>query len=279
MTQEVNNYLQMVATPEYCAMARETMEVFNTFDYSDHEQELLNLAMSSGVSEETTVMQDIHFTLIEHCRELLTMHNITLVEEAPMDLMTTVLRGIYLMQGWEDKETLQRLLEQDADPEEIFADILQEVVGIDTVVVIDAIVDFDEAVNKRLSQILEGNLPEPDQEENEINAEQIIRLKNYNAFINNDKLLGLRLVRLGYRVGAPFDNYYRKVKRHLDTMAAEQFAQEIIVLALLGRDTWTSPSQAFNDNKVLFELELDAAGKIDVLIRDQWTKFQRFIPS
>ncbi len=279
MTPEVTEYLRLAATPEYCALAYETMQVFDDFDHTDHEQDLLNTVMAPGVAEETTVVQDIHFTLVENCRELLSMHHITLVEDAPLELMNTVLRGLYLMQAWEDTVTLQRLLEQDSSPEEIFADILHEVTGVETVQITDALVEFDEAVNKRLAQILQGTLPEDAQEEDEVSDEQIIRLRNYSTFINNNKLMGLRLVRLGYRVGAPFENYFQKVKRHLDTMEPEQFAQEIIVLLLLGRDTWTSPSQSFNDKKVMFELELDVSAKIDVLIRNQWTKFQSFIPS
>ena len=279
MTPEVTEYLRLTATPEYCALAYETMQVFDDFDHTDHEQDLLNTVMAPGVAEETTVVQDIHFTLMENCRELLSMHHIALVEDAPLELMNTVLRGLYYMQAWEDKVTLQRLLEQDSSPEEIFADILHEVTGVDAVQITDALVEFDEAVNKRLAQILQGTLPEDAQEEDEVSDEQLIRLRNYNTFINNNKLMGLRLVRLGYRIGAPFENYFQKVKRHLDTMEPEQFAQEIIVLLLLGRDTWTSPSQSFNDKKVMFELELDVSAKIDVLIRDQWTKFQSFIPS
>lgn len=279
MTSEVKEYLQLAATPEYCAVAAETMSIFTDFDYTEHEQELLNAVMGSGVAEESSVVQDVHFTLVEHCRELLGMHHITLVEDASLELMNTILRGLYLMQAWEDGVTLQRLLEQDSDPEAIFADVLHEVVGLDTTQVTDALVDFDDAVNKRLSQILQSSLPEVDLEEDEVSLEQITRLKNYSVFANNNKLIGLRLVRLGYRIGAPFENYFQKVKRHFDTMAPESFAQEIIPLLLLGRDTWSSPSQSFNDFKAMFELELDAASKIDVLIREQWSKFQRFIPS
>lgn len=279
MTSEVVDYLKLVATPEYCAIAVETLSVFSDFSYSEHEQELLNCAMAPGVSEESSVMQDIHFTMVEHCRNLLSMHHITLVEDATLELMTGILRGIYQMQAWEDKVSLSRILEQDADCEEIFADLIHEVTGISTTLVIDSLVDFDDAFNKRLGQILQGTLPEDNIEEEEVSEEQLIRLRNYHSFANSEKLIGLRLVRLGYRIGAPFENYYRKVKRHFDTMAPEMFAQEIIVLLLLGRDTWTSPAQAFNDHKVMFELELDVASRIDVLIRDQWNQFQRFIPS
>ncbi len=279
MTPEVNEYLRLTATPEYCALAIETMKIFDDFDYSEHEQDLLNTVMAPGVAEETSVVQDIHFTLMDACREILGMHHITLVEDAPLELMNTVLRGIYLMQGWEDTVSLQRLLEQDSTPEEIFADIMHEVTGVDTVQITDALVDFDDAVNKRLAQILEGTLPENVQEDDDVSDDHLARLKNYNVFINNDKLVGLRLIRLGYRVGAPFENYYQKVKRHLDTLEPATFAQEIIVLLLMGRDTWTSPSQSFNDKKAMFELDLDVSSKIDILIRDQWTKFQSFIPS
>lgn len=279
MTSEVTEYLRTAATPEYCAIAEETLKLFQDFEFTEPEQDLLNTVMAPSVSEETTVVQDIHFTLVDNCRELLSMHHITLVDDVSLELMNTVLRGLYQMQAWEDKVTLQRLLEQDSSPEEIFADVLNEVTGADATQIIDALVDFDNAVNKRLAEILEGSLPESAIEEDEVDEQQIIRLKNYNTFLNNNKLIGIRLVRLGYRVGAPFENYYRKVKHHLDVLEPSEFAQEIIVLLLLGRDTWTSPSQSFNDKKVMFDLELDVAAKIDLHIREQWAKFQSFIPS
>lgn len=279
MLQEVTEYLSGISTPEYLSVATEALNTLDLFDYTDHEQPLLNTVMGVGDEEEAITLQEIHTAIDQHLRSLLAMHAIYLVEDASFELMTEVARAIYLMQNWEDKDGLLYILEQDAPPEEIFADVVQTVCGLSTDTLIEALVDFDSGVNDRLVEILKNNLPSQDIEEEEVSTEQLVRLKNYHQFMNDEKLIGIRLVRLGYRIGAPFPFYYDRVKRHFPNMEAAQQAVELLTLLLISRDCWMTPTQSFNDLAPTLGFELDEITQIDALMKQQWAKFQQFSQS
>lgn len=275
MLPEVDEFLETVATPEYRVVAVETMSVFDAYEYTEHEQELLNAAICGG-DDEASAIQEIHYILLDHVSKVLAMHNLTISDDASLDLGTQILKGVQDMQFWEDKESLLRLLESDVDPEECFAALLEEVVGLQPNQVLDVLEDFDPGYLKRLTEVLTGGVPTQVDDEEDINAEQLIRLKNYNLFSGNSKLIGIRLVQLGYRIGAPFASYANKVKARMLTLDDEQFAQEIMVLLLLGRDTWTAPTQAWRDTNFLFELELPNVTAIDAKLKVIWSQFDRF---
>lgn len=275
MLKEVTDFLTVAATPAYTQIATESMGVMDNYEYTEHEQDLLN-AVLGNTDDESSAMQDVHFVLMEHLNKILAMHNITLSEEAPMDLVNQILAGIQNMQFWEDKISLLTLLEGGQTPEECFAALLEEVVGLKPTQVLDVVMDFDEAFLKRLGQVLSGSMPEPVAEDDDLDTEQLVRLKNYDLFIADPKLIGIRLIKLGYRIGAPFERYVNKVKTRLVMLDNDQLASEMMVLFLMGRDTWASPTQAWNDQNHHLDLELQTITAVDSKLKALWSQFDRF---
>lgn len=275
MLQEVTEFLGATATPEYTQIATESLKVFERYDYAEHEQDLLN-AVLGNTDDEASAVQNVHFILLHHLDKILAMHNITIGDEAPLGLINQILDGILNMQFWDDKAALLTLIEGAQTPEEGFAALLQEVVGLPPGPVLDVLEEFDEAYLKRLNQILSGDMPEPLTEDDELDTEQLVRLKNYHLFIGNNKLIGIRLIKLGYKIGAPFERYVNKVKERLLSLDDEQFTQEIMVLFLMGRDTWTAPTQAWRDFNHLFDLDLVNVTAVDAKLKQLWGQFDRF---
>lgn len=273
MLKEVTDFLTLHATPEYTQVAVETLGVFDDYDYQDHEQDMLNAVM--GEDDDVTTVQDVHYLLQDHVNKLLAMHNITLIEDAVLGVAMQILKGVQAMQFWEDKQTLLDALQADLSPDECFATLVEEVAGLPVSITLDTVVDFDDAFLKRLAKQLAGELPE-EAADDDTPFEQLVQLKNYHLFLNNDKLLGIRLIKLGYRIGAPFERYLNKVRGKLSGLEDVQFAHELMVLLLMGRDTWMSPTQAWRDLNHLVELELPSITAIDVELKNLWSAFDRF---
>lgn len=131
--------------------------------------------------------------------------------EAPIHLLTDTLRGLLLVENYEDKETLSSMLDCDEGKEAAIADILAAMGQYQSAEYLPIIQDVSDELIARLREVVKSEPTDDQIDHQQVAAirhrvERFLKLPEVEAVRPNLQLIAFELVSNGLKVGIPHED-------------------------------------------------------------------------
>ena len=210
------------------------MEEYNVTEFQD---DLMGL-VARMESYEPLELSDLFYTRVyTYVKQVIEAHDIRLDDEAELSVLLQIADGIKNLETWQDHDGIVNVLNGPANPEETLAVLLNMVTLLGQGQVALSVPNVSVSFLEKLEEIHSQESDKADTEA-EHNFELIAQLKLVKEYINYDEALGFKMVRSGYRLGAPIQYYLDRLKKHTELLEDKQVSKELFVLLFMASDTY-----------------------------------------
>ena len=269
---ELKNYLTQTASPELVALFDRAVTLFDSLDMDDYmfSFDAVMGEATSGVTEE--IIDRLTSTLDELLDTLLKQHGVVMAETTTLDTELTVLEGLMLVQNWEDKAGLSLLLESEQSSEEVFAELMSYLTGVQTENLLLELLDVDKALLNRIREefACASDMTEAVEEvQQQVTDYAKVRGLEWPCFLKFD-----RLVKYFGFLKQPFALYLKSymvehnVGPSRDSAEAVylDWAQELVVLAAISEEGLAKALPLVRENMTTLTTDLNVSTKLDLAV-------------
>lgn len=276
----INNAIDACCSEEFKKIFSDAVQIAANFELEGLEDALNSIVMSSDMYDPTDLQTVFHSKIYEYLRYLIDNHEIVLVEDTPITHVVVIANAIYNMQNWIDHDSIIRITETDASPEEKFASIVELV---DTVSATSIFNSLESVPAKFIDVLQELHQKQSDIEtllnsDNPFNLyiEQLVSFKTFlKDIVKTDirNILAFELIKQGMKPGGNFDFYYQQIKDKLEIKDSAYLATQYLALLYLGIDSHQSVLGFWrNHNEMLID-DLGLINQADIRLNELNSSF------
>jgi hypothetical protein len=278
-----DNFLDFIDnsySPELSNDLKDSLTIFASYNLEDHALPLTNLLYGHSHLIEVDELKDRFVNIIRSFLiELGKSFTLVFNETASIPDMNTVFNSLLDIEHYLDHDAILRVLELDEIEMEILAALFEHVNNIPTSWTFNVLDSFDKALLVKIKEThTKDTVIDQSKEEDKVEskANQVINLRLYRKFINNDNLVCFKLIRRGNVIGLPFKEYVQYIANHLEYAKDEDLANELIGILYMGCDTYNDPILGFREHSEFLFDDLGKISKIDTLLTNTFNKFSTF---
>lgn len=240
---EIDEYLENTFSPEAQEEFNASLMVFEAFGYTAHVNDLTDL-MFDPASENSDILQQNFIDCFHtHLNALLTLHQVTLMEESSFHEKNQVLSVLYRLQHLEDPVPVLRILESSLSQEEQFSKIVAAYSLLDETQVMTVFKEAEETFFTALQTYLyaqEETLANRDSGSDEVVQMQSTLVANLKDFfhVHGTTNLGYDMTQNGIQIGHDFGIYLNYIHDFIVTDDDTQTAKNILSVFFLAPDTF-----------------------------------------
>lgn len=264
MFEYLSAYLEAYATPAQKQLYLDACQTLVDHGVTAHVFAIdQDLAVAESLDSDI-VFSSMNEILIPLYIEKLGEMGLVVDHEAPIHLLTDTLRGLLLVENYEDKETLSSMLDCDEGKEAAIADILAAMGQYQSAEYLPIIQDVSDELIARMREVVKSE-PTDDQ----IDHQQVAAIRHrVERFLNlpdiqgHLPILAFSLVRDGLKLGIPHEDLLEGRQEYLDSLKSpEKIAINLLAFILISA---TVEDDLLRD----FSMELELL-HIDPLVRTQ----------
>lgn len=192
---------------------------------------------------------------------------LTVVHDAELPLLTDMLKGLLLVENYEDKDTLSSLLDCVEGKEAAIADLLALMGSFQSAEYLPILQEASDELIDRLREVVRSEAGDEPIDQSLVNAiryrvERFLTLEDVNVYWTNNGIQAIKLVKDGLKVGIPHEDLLEGRQAFLDDLKKpDVIAIELLAFILISA---TVEDELMRD----FSMELELL-HIDPLIRTQ----------
>ena len=192
---------------------------------------------------------------------------LTVVHEAELPLLVDTLKGLLLVENYEDKDTLSSILDCVEGKEAAVADILALMGSFQSAEYLPILQEASDELIDRLREVVKSEAGDEPIDQSLVNAiryrvERFLALEDVNVYWTNNGIQAIKLVKDGLKVGIPHEDLLEGRQAFLDDLKKpDVIAIELLAFILISA---TVEDDLMRD----FSMELELL-HIDPLIRTQ----------
>jgi len=271
----LNRYLLDSAPIEMYDMIEAAHKSFDRVNLADYQDAYIDILMAEDqVALGDTLTGIINLTL-ELQRQVLGEQGITLKPEATISMHTVFINGILDLFDYSDKVMVADTVEQNKDPIEIFAELIDLV----SILTADELMVELESVDQFCISTIKESFTNTEiviDEEDRANKKKLIgEFKFFCGYSHEKNLDTMKLVLAGLDIGLPFRTYIDIVGRDLETKSIEKIACELIAMSIISCDGNENPLPVITKNIDDYISNVDTVTKVIVLATELMLKLNR----
>jgi hypothetical protein len=258
MDQDLENFLTRQLTMESMNIINSAVAVFESFEFDDYDETVLDMIYSTGLQEPAVVTDRIMAEFRQNLVYILGLHSITVHDSAPLNMLVMICKAIKMVTEYEDMDSIIDI----CDGEETTAERLSEIVNIMTSEAVEEVMlcldHVDESV---LIKIRALSKQTNDVVTDFVSADQVETISRFCEQIKPSVLTYQTMIEAGMPLGLPYETYWKyysgtnKTIDLSDKLHLKQFVQDIIGLMFISSDALANPIMQFQ--KTMSELTSD----------------------
>lgn len=271
---ELKNYLTLTASIETVKLVDDAVQILDEFGVEEYmDIYSFNFGENTAFGDEC-IVDNIVAVTDTILTTLLERHSIQLSEIALISDKIYILRGLLRMQNWEDKDTLQLVMDSGETPSEILAELIAVVNSGSVDHVLSLIETFNESLLDRFKEEFLAThhdlLIDPSEIEQQVADYKKVKKATDNLPSKLDRMLDHP-----GSIGLPFKLYLRvfllvEYKQYLNEaftdISARVLAHELILIAALSEEGLSAAVKSVRDNMNEITVDLNIATKIDIAV-------------
>lgn len=270
---ELKNYLTLTASIETVKLVDEAVQILDEFGVEEYmDIYSFNFGENTAFGDEC-IVDNIVAVTDTILTTLLERHSIQLSEIALISDKIYILRGLLRMQNWEDKDTLQLVMDSGETSNEILAELIAVVNGGSVDHVLSLIETFNESLLDRFKEEFLAThhdlLIDPSEIEQQVTDYKKVKKATDNLPSKLDRMLDHP-----GSIGLPFKLYLSvyllEYKQYLNETFSDNdarvLAHELILMAALSEEGLAATVKSVRDNMNEITADLNIATKIDIAV-------------
>lgn len=212
MEEELRTYLLSVTTHESTDLYMLAMKAFEQLGYTDHIPDISIMLENREYYSNETVLEDLYSTFVIHIEEVFATIYIETNDELTLEIGTKLLSGLKGIEQYGFPEHLLNFINEEATPEESFADIISVIEIIDPIIILSKLKRVPEEFIERIKNLLEKKILD---ETNVIDNIESIQSRTKFFLETYNETLGYSLIKDGNKLGSKLETLVEKSNENL----------------------------------------------------------------
>ncbi|WP_233874715.1 hypothetical protein [Paraburkholderia adhaesiva] len=268
----MRDYLAQATSPEFTQMIGEAHAVFDAFGVEDYADIFVQILMMDDVVDRGQSVQDVYDATRDLQVGLLRALGVTVSNEARVDELTGLLRGLKAVETFDDPHAILRHCELELHPEELFAEVLGLTTGIPAEALVIELHAVDQAVIQRIIEVAMTRIEEQAPVDRQEKVPYIEAWKRFTELADTPPVLLARFFADGLDVGYPFMLYVNMIGPEIETLPPGTIAADLVAMALISRDGNANPRGVIAEHIDTLLRDLSLITKVTVAANDLLVK-------
>jgi hypothetical protein len=273
MFYELEQYLKSTVTKELLDVLRGALSCFDRIQFPNYQDGYVELLMLNDNVDITETTDKIVILTMELQKQLLTLHNVELTDDATIYINTLFINSIMDIQELNEKDELLNILSLNLDTNETFAELVTLVSDKSVEELLPYIKSVSPAFIGAVREYVE-NIPDKLPEaELLVHQEYLTNINKFCAFINTKDLNIIKLLENGLSVGLPFLVYIDTITESIESMELDKVSNELVAMALISSDGYNNPAAIIKANLDAYISDINKITAITIKTTDILTQF------
>jgi hypothetical protein len=156
MRSEFEDYVKDNYSEHIADLLNQSFELFDEYDLPEYQEQYTGLLMTADNSDTQAVRDDFYGQAVKDLELILKSHDIEVFEETPLEVILEIVRAIRTLQDYSDKQEINHIVNELADNEEKFCELLELVTPFTT----DYFLSHVQKVSKALLELIASQTEE-----------------------------------------------------------------------------------------------------------------------
>ena len=265
----LRDYLAQASSPEFVRTIDEAHAVFDEFCLEDYSDIFVQILMMDDVVDRGQSVQDVYDATHDLQVGLLRALGVTVSDEARVDHLSVLLRGLKAIENFHDPAAILQHCELESHPEELLAEVLGLTTGTPAEELLVDIHGVDQPAIQRIVEVaIAQNEDQTREDARPDRARYVEAWNHFREFTGSPPVLLERFFADGLDVGYPFILYVNMIGPELETLPPGVIAANLVAMALISSDGNGNPRSVISTHIETLLHDLDLITKVTVAAND-----------
>ncbi|WP_429321831.1 hypothetical protein [Paraburkholderia sp. GAS448] len=254
--------------------AHSVLDEFGVEDYSDI---FVQILMMDDVVDRGQTVQDVYDATHDLQAGLLRALGVTVSDEARVDHLSVLLRGLKAIERFHDPAAILRHCELESHPEDLLAEVLGLTIGTPAEELLVDLHGVDQPAIQRIievaiAQVQAQSEDQTPEDERPDKTPYVQAWRRFREFTGGPPVLLERFFSDGLDVGYPFALYVNMIGPELETLPPGVIAANLVAMALISSDGNANPRTVISAHIDTLLHDLDLITKVTIEANDLLVK-------